>query len=222
MQTLIREQTAGPASAVNSTSRVVIIVAIILFAFAGLISGFSVGAFVHPSKSATANTNNSGNTHPIVGQTPVVTKTTHTLRPFLLGEPKITQTTYTEVADGTTQYTFAGEAVNKVGTPVFKDAITCKIWLTKNGNTADVINADDFARLKSISTIQQPFPKETVGGLVFSTSTPQTQPCSATGPTTWTYQVSQSLDPGIYFIVLLTDWDGVHYNWYSAGVNITR
>ena len=222
MQTLTREHTAGPISAANSASRIVITVAIILFAFAGLISGFSVGAFIHPSKPTTANTNNTGNTHPIVGQTPVVTKTPLTQHPFLLGEPKITQTTYTEVADGTTTYTFAGEAVNKANTPVFNNSITCKIWLTKKGNTADIINADDFARLKSISTIQQPFPKETVGGLGFTSATPQTQPCSATGPTTWNYTVSTSVDPGIYFIVLLTDWDGVHYNWYSAGINITR
>ena len=221
MQAATKERITGPANHISPQSRTIAIVAVVLFAFSGLISGFSVGAFIHPKLSSTG-TGASATQPPIAQQTPVTGKTPHPQHPFVLGEPQIVKYTYTEVADSNTSYTFSGQVVNSSGQPIYKGDITCKIWLTKNGNKTSVINADHFQRLKTIATIQDPFPQEVVGGLNFSAATPQTQLCSTSGNTSWNYTVSASVDPGIYFIVLLTDWSGVHYNWYSAAINITR
>ncbi len=221
MQTATKERITGPTNHISPQSRTIAIVAVVLFALSGLISGFSVGAFIHP-KLPSAGTGISTTQPPIAQQTPVTSKTPHPQRPFVLGEPQIVNYTYTEVADSNTLYTFTGQVVNSSGHPVYKEGITCKIWLTKNGNKTSVINADNFKRLREIATIQNPFPQEVSGGLTFSAATPQTQFCSTSGNTSWKYAVSTSVDPGIYFIVLLTDWDGVHYNWYSAAINITR
>lgn len=220
MQTATKERITGPANNVSSQSRTIAIVAIVLFAISGLISGFSIGAFIHP-KLASAGVGLAATQPPIAQQTPVTSKTPPTQYPFVLGEPNIVNYTYTEIANNSTSYTFTGQVVNSAGRAVYKDGITCKIWLTKKGNTIPVIDADNFARLKTIATIQNPFRQEVVGGLNFSSTTPQTQPCSGTGNTTWNYTVSSSVDPGIYYIVLLTDWNGIHFNWYSAGINIT-
>jgi hypothetical protein len=221
MQTVTKERITGPTNHSGPQSRTIAIVAVVLFALSGLISGFSIGAFIHPKLTSTG-TGTSATQPPIAQQTPVTGKTPHPQRPFVLGEPEIVHYTYTEVADSSTPYTFSGQVVNSSGRPVYKSDITCKIWLTQHGNTMSVINADNFKRLKAFATIQDPFPQEVVGGLNFSAATPQTQTCSASGNTSWNYTVSTSIDPGIYFIVLLTDWNGVHYNWYSAGINITR
>jgi len=221
MQTATKERITGPTNHISPQSRTIAIVAVVLFALSGLISGFSVGAFIHPKLTSTGP-GTSATQPPIAQQTPVAGKTPHPQRPFVLGEPKIVDYTYTEVANNSTSYTFTGQVENSLDRPVLKSGITCKIWLTQNGNTVSVINADNFKRLKEIATIQDPFPQEVVGGLMFPAATPQTQLCNTSGNTSWNYTVSTSVDPGIYFIVLLTDWDGVHYNWYSAGINITR
>ena len=220
MQTATKERITDTTNHTSSKSRSIAIIAVVLFAISGLISGFSVGAFIHP-KSAPTDTG-LATQPPTTQQTPTASKTPHTQHPFVLGEPQIVNYTYAEAANNSSSYTFTGQVVNSSGHPVYKDGITCKIWLTKNGNTPAVINANDFQWLKTIATIQGPSPQEVVGGLNFSTATPQTQLCSTSGNTSWNYTVSSSVGPGIYFIVLLTDWDGIHYNWYSAGVKITH
>src|SRR5262249_31908455 len=49
-------------------------------------------------------------------------------------------------------------------------------------------------------------------GLNFDATTPQVQPCNQ-GQGNWKFTISSTVSPGDYFIVGLTDWQGMHYNW---------
>ncbi len=125
---------------------------------------------------------------------------------------------YTETANGSTSYSFTGLVVNKQNTPVRAAGITCKIWLTKDGNVNSVITDD---RLQSASTLDLPFPKEAQGTLIFAASTPQTQMCH-NGQAKWSYQIAPTTETGQYYIVLLTDWNGIHYNWSWVKIRDSR
>src|SRR3979411_3028405 len=74
---------------VSSQTRTIAFFAVLLFAIAGLISGFAVGAFLHPKTAS--STGNSGSTTkpPIVQktQTPASTRTPAIISP---DEPQIT------------------------------------------------------------------------------------------------------------------------------------
>lgn len=211
MQTLIGQR---PSNNVRTQSRTIAIIAIFLFAFAGLISGLAVGAFVHPNQTPqTANSNNVINP-PSQGKSKTATPTITRLRPELLGEPAIDQRTYTEIANGSTNYTVSAHALDKHGQPLHREGITCKLWLTQD---AHVNNNMPTSRLRAINTLAQPFPGETANAMIFAASTPQTQPCAA-GQGNWSYQLSSSLSNGTYYLVVLTDWSGVHYNWKWAQI----
>ena len=38
----------------------------------------------------------------------------------------------------------------------------------------------------------------------------------------WNYTVAQSVDPGTYYLMVLTDWDGVHFNWSWVNMTIKK
>lgn len=201
----------------NSQSRGIVLTAIVLFALAGLLSGFAVGAFVRPGHSPQVNIPSQAATTPTAhkAHTPTAPVTNH---PAPINEPTIGPYSYFEVANGSTSYTFTASTTKKDGGAITGSDLTCKIWLTKDGNVSASITAD---RLRSVSTLSQPFPREVQGGLAFGAATPQTQTC-ANGHGTWSYTLSPTVHPGLYFIAALMDWEGVHYNWSWVAIRVKQ
>ncbi len=212
---------------VSSQTRTIAFFAVILFALAGLISGFAVGAFIHPKTGPTTGNSgsNAGQTTTHKTQTPISTKT---ILPSPIYWPKIIQQPPgTEKADGTTSYTLSIQVVSETkdqtqGPPIHAVGITCKIWLTKDSNINDNVKTNNFKRLKSVGTLSQPFPGEVVEALNFNGSSSQVQTTNADGQTTWNYSIANSVDHGQYYLVILADWNGIHYNWDWIGVVVTK
>src|SRR5207249_1477188 len=93
----------GPINNLNPQSRTIAVIAIILFALAGLISGFAVGAFIRPGEQQQASNPNQTLTPPAQGQsnTPTVS---HPQRPLPMSPPVIDEFKYSEIANGSTTY----------------------------------------------------------------------------------------------------------------------
>jgi len=223
MQTLSQQQQINNLS---PQSRTIAILAMLLFAFAGLISGFAVGAFIHPGSHLQTTNLNAGSTPPITSRNMTPTPTAHSERPIPLGFPKMDITSYTMAADDTHTYTVAVQVTDQsngktaVGNPVHASGVTCKIWLTKDEHVSKNM---PISRLKEADTLSAPLPNEEPGSLdFFDATTPQTQMCNAKGRATWNYKLATSLDSGTYFLVALTDWNGIHYGWSWMQINVTK
>lgn len=238
MQTITRERTTGTGTSstphTGSQSRSIAIVAVILFALSGLISGFSIGAFIHPPKSSTTGPNTSGTTPPIAGQSPVTTRTPYTIQEIPLGWPVIAYFNNMETADGSTSYTFSAYPVDQSvdaghGTEVFASGITCKVWLIQHIPATAHLSLP-IPTLQDISAIQNPITSTVkdhqyaeIPGLTFyDASSPQTQMCNPRGVTNWKYQIATTVAPGKYNLVVLTDWDGKRFNWSWADIVVTK
>lgn len=237
MQTATRERTTGTGSANHTSSpapsQSIAIVAIILFALSGLISGFAIGAFIHPPKSSLTDPNASGTTPPIAGQSPVTTRGPHSAKTFPLGWPVIEYFNDTENADGSTTYTFSAYPVDQSvdtghGKQVYASGITCKVWLIQRIPGSSHLSLP-IPTLQDISAIQSPITGTAkdqqfaeIPGLSFDASTPQTQACNPRGVTNWKYQVTTSVAPGKYNLVVLTDWDGKRFNWSWSNIIIKK
>ena len=206
---------------VNSQTRTIAVFAVLLFALSGLISGFAVGAFIHPRTQSTGNSGSS--TKPPVVQKTQTPTTTSTPGVVELGEPVITLEDYTspEIADDTTGYTFSTLIVDKSNKAIHASDVTCKLWLTKNDNVTPLLSANNYDIPKAINSIQQPFPEEIQNGLTFTT-TQQVHACTPDGKTTWNFTVSPTVNPGVYSLVVLADWKGKHFNWSWVRVKITK
>jgi hypothetical protein len=207
---------------VSSQTRTIAFLAVFLFAFSGLISGFAVGAFIHPKAPSTGNSGSS--TKPPLAQKTQAPVSTTTVQPTKLGYPVIDRADYFEKVDGSTPYTFSAYAVDQAkdlghGNPVHAPGITCRLWLTKDGNVNSNMPPD---RLRSIGSLQEPFPKEIPGALVFASDTSQVQSSNTNGRATWKYTLSSSLDSGTYYLVTLMDWNGIHYNWSWITITIKK
>ena len=195
----------------NPQTRNIAVVAILLFAFSGLISGFAVGAFVHSkSKTGTGTTSTGSKITPITQtKTP---STVPTQTPQKLGDPIYDKFVFRspELADGQTTYTYSAYAVYVDGTRIHSTGITCKLWLTK-----------DIKRLQReewtpISAIYNPIGGDIQGALNFDSTTPQVQNCDANAQATWKYRVTPSVEAGTYYLAVLTNWDGKHYGiWWQ-------
>lgn len=208
-------------STISSPTRTIAVIAMLLFALSGLLSGFAVGAFIRPKITAFNNFGLGGTT--VEQRNGTSTPTTST-KPKLLGFPVIDQVTTVERADGSTTYTFSAHAVDQSidkghGYAIHASGITCKLWLMKQSDSPADIPQSNF---QSVDTISNPVPGEISGALNFDTATPQTQPCNADGQGTWRYQISSSIDAGRYYLVVLTDWAGKHYNWSWIGIKIKK
>ena len=131
---------------------------------------------------------------------------------------------FVQKADGTT-YTLTTQAIyKKDGKPAQAPDITCKLWLVKRIPAYRILDIP-ISILKNVNAIPNPIPGTVndrsfneVIGLNFDSSTPQTHFCNANGQFIWKYQISSSVDPGNYNLVVLTDWNGAYYNW--AWINI--
>ena len=222
MQTVSSQQPNN----VNQQTRKIAVVAILLFALSGLISGFAVGAFVHPKaqKGMGTGTGNTGSkTTPIAHATS--TQGTKTIAENVnLAEPVITQGDYPyfQIANGSTSYTLSALIRNKNKTPIQASDVTCRLWLTKDGDVTSILEANDYAIPRSIGTFQQPFPNETPGALSFIAPSQQVQFCAPNGKTTWSYTISPSVDSGLHYLVTLASWKGKSFNWYWVAIMIKK
>lgn len=215
----------------NSQSQKIIITAITLFALAGLLVGFAFGAITRPAK--TVQVTPPIKASPIAGRTVTTQQTTPTVDVMQVGIGcPLVQGGYNadETVTSASNYTFAAQIVDKSienttacgrGKPLNAPNVKCKLWLTKDNNINDTLN-HNADRLVHVDTIDQPMPQEVQDGLHFSDTTKQTQNCSTTGPTTWSYQLSPSLQSGKYNLVVLADWMGKRYNWTFRTINVEK
>ena len=234
MQTLSRPKSNG----LSPHSRRIAVLAIILFALSGLISGFAVGAFVRPKSSPTTQNNGGNSITPIAQQTTTATPVA-TVQPVQLPIPKIDNFESPNVPNGTT-YTLTAHLDNVLGRdgqPVHADNLTCKLWVISRvpGDQKVFIPTNI---LSDVATINNPFTSqakdqngnllpgvtypEIQQSLTFNDSTAQTHSCRTDGEVTWRYQISPSATPGKYTLVVLYDWSGKHYNWSWANITIRQ
>lgn len=216
----------------NPQVQSVIIIAITLFALAGAILGFSIGALTRHS-TATSQTNNSSNnsttkksTRPAIAKT-VPPNQTPAVAAVPLGCPSPNIGT---PLSSTFTYQFTLQVMDKTGTtgtscnlslekPITSDGVTCRIWLTKAEQNQPEVTADDIAKFQHIADVTSPLPHEIVNGLAFDSTTPQTQSCK-NGVGTWNISLSPSLPTGHYYIVGLTS-NGTFFNWsWSARLTV--
>jgi hypothetical protein len=214
MQTLSRQSPGG----ISQQSRKIAVYAILLFALSGLISGFAVGAFVRP-RIGPATTSTGSGTTPGAQSTKTSQSTTEHIN---LDFPVIADFSFTEVANGSTRYIFTAQILEKSKKPIQASDVMCKLWLTKNGNVNPVLQANNDAIPRAIDQIQQQFPHEVANALNFISPSQQVQPCTANGKTTWSYTISQSVGPGIYYLVVLADWQGKSYTWSWQSIKIKK
>ena len=214
-----------PNQNLSNRTRTIAIIAICLFGLAGLLSGFATGAFLHANRLA----QNSGPGSAIAQtQTAQSATPTHPQRshPVELAIPAIDTITRSEVANGTTPYTFSAQAIYASnGKPVEAADIKCKLWLVQLIPVNGKLAIPD-STLRTVSDLKSSitgtvngvsYPE--VSGLSFDSTTPQTHFCNTFGKGNWKYTVSPSVQPGEYDLVVLTDWLGQHYNW--SWINIT-
>ncbi len=208
---------------INQQTRKIAVFAILLFALSGLISGFAVGAFVHSKPRGSGTTPTSSGTTPIakVTRTPVSTTIAEHVN---LDIPLINHGDYSyfQIANDNTNYTISAQIINKDKNPTQATDITCKLWLTKEGDVNSILRADQYSLLRSIDNLQQPFPKEVVGAFNYIAPSQQIQPCAPTGKTSWTYTIAQSVDPGTYSLVVLADWKGKSFDWSWVQIVIKK
>lgn len=197
--------------------------ALLCFSLAGLLAGFAYGGFLRHV---------AGNSAASSGLRTKTTSTEHgassTAAPagVFLGYPIVGTGDYdsSEQADGTTRYTFSAQIVNKgTNTPITTTDVTCRFWLTDDANaTATALSDNNYALPRTLASFNQPFPHEIDGALNFTSPSQQTQPCATNGKTTWTYTLSPTVHHGNYFLAILSDWKGIHYNWYLVTVKVVN
>lgn len=211
-----------PSKSGTTQAQTIIITAISLFALSGFMVGFAFGAFVRP-KGDTTSSNTQSNI-PVVSQKNLPTPSpTPQAQPPSLGCPDVEAGLSQMLADGQTTYDATIQAKDKTGDqgnkcldiavekPVIVDGITCKIWLTKAQDPSGDLSSHS-SQLQHVDQLSSPSPDEIQPGLIFDPSTPQVQPCKQ-GQGHWKFTISPTISPGDYFIMGLTDWQGVHYNW---------
>src|SRR5581483_11554 len=211
MQQMISRPNPGGSTRLHT----IIITAITLFALTGFIAGFGVGALARPAKQTPIAAQPT--TAPIASQ-----KTTPTPAPATqampLGCPDIQQATLSEVADGTTTYTVSAQAKDKStghgcdqnNKPITAQGITCRLWLIKGSIDPQDLSFNDNPA--NVNNLTNPFQHEVTGVLQFDNTTPQVEPCNQ-GVGTWKYTISPSVNKGIYWLFVATDWNGRFYNW---------
>ncbi|MBE3560226.1 MAG: hypothetical protein IMW89_13535 [Ktedonobacteraceae bacterium] len=228
------EKAVGPAD-VTRTQKVVII-AIALFALAGLISGFTIGTVVRPAKTPVQPPARQNQITVIAGKTPTATATP-TPSTVPLGCPAISLgNTAVQQADGATTYTISAQARDKSapcpkGKPVQAAGITCKLWLVQRIPDGKILQFKDAEadKLKHIEQLNGPltgsvqdndYPE--IQGLQFDQTTPQTQQCNNQGQANWKYVITPTVPAGDYCLLVLTDWNGKYYNWSWINIVIQK
>ena len=234
MQTLASRRSSG----LSPQSRRIAVFAVLLFALAGLISGFTVGAFVRPKIGLPGS--NGGNTNPgIVQQTKTTTPVAQP-RPQTIRFEAVDNYEPREISNGTT-YTLTAHlkpVLDANGQPVRATNLTCKLWLISRvpGDQGVYVPPDIARNVAGISqtfTIEgatlpdlNPMPdvtyQEIPGSLTFTGGTRQTEPCATQGKVTWRYQISPSVPSGKYTLAGLYDWSGVHWTYFWVDITIKQ
>lgn len=234
MQTLTRPSFSPTNNNTGDSQALrVAVMAAILFALSGLITGFAFGAFVHFSPAKTNNPTTSINTsQQKTGSTAPVT--TPQVKPVAIGLPLLKPYSYSETADGATWYSATVQVTDITkglyswGNSYSASGITCKLWLVQHfpDNAKFGIPLSIRQNIQAIpgpitgTVNNQSFPE--ISGLNFDPNTPQTQLCHTNGQATWKYQVSPSVKAGKYDLVVLTDWDGKVSNWSWYDIKVTQ
>jgi hypothetical protein len=210
---------------VNQQTRKVAVIAILLFALSGLISGFAVGAFVHP-KAQTVTGRETGTTGS--KSTPIAhaTQTTvQTINPIRMGDPVVTQISTYEKSNATTPYIFTANAVDASidkhhGKQIYTSGITCKLWLQHipGGNFVDL----SLERLRKMDIQGSLTGDEIPGALIYAPGVTQIQTTNSNGQVTWNYTVASFVETGAYYLVVLMDWQGQYSNWSWRYVSISK
>jgi hypothetical protein len=215
-------QSSGSAS---SRAGVTTFYTLLCFSLAGLIMGFAIGGFAgHLSATPAGGTGSTTTSEPtLIGHGPVPSKSASPEN-ILLGVPSIGAGDYTspEMADGTTSYQLSAQIINKGDkTPITANDVVCRLWLTDDLDaTMAGLSAGNFAIPRNPTTFSQPFPGEIAGVLNFASSSSQTQPCVTSGKTRWAYTLSSDVPEGTYYLAVLADWKGIHYNWYMVAIQV--
>lgn len=217
----------------RARSQSILLVGLIVFAAAGLLMGFTVGALNQPKQHT--QTNNGGG--PIgIKPTPTPTQaaTPTQLTSIPQGLPAVGNYLLTENADGQTVYTFTMQVSDKAGKSIKLAGFTCKIWLIPQLPDHNVYYIP-YERISNVASLQKPITGQfrdsttqqvmndnvqEVTGLTFDPATTQTQSCNM-GQGTWKYTIPTSFPPGAYMMVLLS-WGYQHDNWSWRQVNIQK
>ncbi|HEY0754145.1 MAG TPA: hypothetical protein VGD98_09305 [Ktedonobacteraceae bacterium] len=198
---------------------------LLCFSLAGLLTGFAFGGFAsHLLRGSSANLDAPGSSAPTLTRRSPASAQTQAPENIFIGQPAIASTDYTSaaIADGTTSYQFAAQIVNKADqTPLTATDVVCRLWLTNDLQaTTAGLSANNYALPKNPSLFKQPFPSEVQDALAFTGPNIQTQTCATSGKTRWTYTLATALQSGTYYLAVLADWKGIHYNWYMVAVTI--
>ena len=233
MQQTVKSQTQpNGASQVQS----MIITAITLFALSGLMVGFTVGAFTHP-RSAPQTHKDTRIPVLTVSKSPVPTKAPAVdIAAVRIGCPIPGNYQPVQLSDGTTDYTFSAQIVDKSidnasacgkGKPLAVSDLSCKIWLVKAQddvrNLGDRISKLPDAERQATWNLQMPFPKEDTNALQMDSGSTTATTCNPTGgQTTWHYKLSPNLDPGTYYMAVLANWHGAYSNWTWVPLTVAK
>jgi hypothetical protein len=223
-----------PRPNLKTQAQKIFIVALTLFAVAGLLVGFTFGKVNKQAKIATPTLTQQPHTQPTTTSAPTTIAPTATVdvAKVGLGCPEIQKIEASEKADDSTAYTVIAQVMDKSvenkdacgkGKPLSAPGIMCKIWLTQEQD-ADILSTlhqdkDALETLKS-GTFQKPFPKEVPNAFVFDETTPQAQQCGQGSPITWKYKLSSTLKPGNYFLSVISNWKGQQYKWWNVAIKI--
>ncbi len=227
-----------PAQQGSSRVHAVVLTAITLFALSGLMVGFAVGAFTHPKQSGPQNNSGTGQGATSITTQGATPSPTPTQQKVPLGCPDVTtdaaSATTPAVADGNTTYTATVQAKDKtgyqpndkcptsangdpIGNSLTTNGITCRIWLVKSSDGAKDVDTH-MNDVKTVDDFQKPFPHELQNALILD-GTNQVQ-SSNQGTATWKFKIAPSVEPGQYYLMVLTDWGRTYYNYNWAILNI--
>ena len=222
----------------NSRATIIAILALLLFALSGLMTGFATGTFTRHKQTAQQNNKGTKGTAPtaIVSQQTPNASTTPVVQVVPVGCPAVESFSNPQIADGSHSYTFSVHATDKSGGTCSANnkrinaaGITFKLWLIHRipGDKGISFSRDSLLNTANLvnpitAKIQNDDAME-VQGLAFDTAhTPQVQQSDAQGHVSWTYTVSPSIKDGEYDMVVLIDWAGQYYNWTWRNLDIKK
>lgn len=207
------------------SERKIALTTLLCFSLAGLLTGFALGGFIGRSAGQYPGSPAATGALPIAGHSPTPASIREPAS-VPLGLPVVRAGDYTsqEQADGITAYRLSAHIVTRMGaTPISATDVTCRLWLTSDiAATSAALSSKNYALLRNLSAFTRPFPYEIAHALLFAPASPQTQACIPLGKTNWTYTLAPTLPHGGYFLVVLADWQGVHYNWSMVAIDVSR
>ncbi len=198
---------------------------LLCFALAGLMLGFAAGGFLNYTIShAKVDTHEVHASRPSIAKHASSQATSTVEENIQPGNPIIGTGDYApgEQADGITTYKFSTQIIDKnTNTPIQTDDVTCRLWLTRDATaTQTALRANNYALPKNPGSFRQPFPAEEEGALNFAKTSPQVQPCAPSGSTSWNYTLSPTSMHGTWYLAVMADWQGRHYNWYLVSITV--